>query len=86
MRNKRRHNNIKVLQEKLQDLAINKDSLNEDKNSKEMSGLQRSLGHSTVGYGSKEDVMKEVLLIVKPVKKKGIKKDELINTRRLLTM
>jgi hypothetical protein len=75
MRNKRRHNNIKVLQEKLQDLAINKDSLNEDKNSKEMSG-----------YGSKEDVMKEVLLIVKPVKKKGIKKDELINTRRLLTM
>lgn len=71
MRNKRRFNNIKVLQDKIQSLAIKNEDKNEDKNEP---------------GGSKEDVMKEVLLMVKPVKKKGIKRDELINTKRLLTM
>jgi hypothetical protein len=73
MRNKRRFNNIKILQDKIQSLAIK----NEDKNEPTA---------SVSGYGSKNEVMKEVLLMVKPVKKKGIKKDELINTKRLLTM
>jgi len=73
MRNKRRFNNIKILQDKIQSLAIK----NEDKN---------DTSTEPTGYGSKNEVMKEVLLMVKPVKKKGIKKDELINTKRLLTM
>lgn len=72
MRNKR-NNNIKILQRKIKGLAVN-----DDKTPKDEEPLS--------GYGSKNDVMKEVLLVVKPVKKKGIKKDELISTRRLLTM
>lgn len=89
MRSRKRNTNIKILQSQLQNFTINEEKDNEfpikDKSigSGVMSGLSNLLAKSatlqTVIQTPKD------LPVVEKIKKKGIKKDELINTRRLLT-
>lgn len=73
MRNRRGNTNIRILQTRLEDLTTDdKPKVDEVK--------PKSIITSIKGAGL------EVPLIVDLPKKKGIKKDELINTKRLLTM
>jgi len=74
MRRKRGNTNIKILQSQIQNFAIKE----EDKRDEPIA--QKS---DTEIRGS--GVSRE-LPVVEKIKKKGIKKDELINTKRLLTM
>ena len=74
MRSKRRNTNIKILQSQIQNFAI-KEEKNDD------TIAQRDQKSEIKGSG----VSKE-LPVVEKIKKKGIKKDELINTKRLLTI
>lgn len=70
MGRKNRNTNIKILQRQIQELAIK----NEDKKEEEKGGkIPNSIQ------------LNVVQLETKP-KKRGLKKDELINTKRLLTM
>jgi hypothetical protein len=68
MRSKRRNINIKILQNQIQNIALDNELPIKDKS--EGSGI----------------TPKELPVIEKIPKKKGIKRDELINTKRLLTM
>lgn len=70
MGRKNRNSNIKILQRQIQDLAIKNESIKDEEKGGEV---------------PKTIQLKVIELDTKP-KKKGIKKDELINTKRLLTM
>ena len=75
MRRKRGNTNIKILQSQLQDLVVDhKLPLNDTK-------LPIPSKPTVISGGAVE-----LPIIEKIPKKRGIKKDELINTRRLLTM
>jgi len=71
MRSKRRNTNIKILQRQLQNFT-----LSEEKEQKEQA--------KPIQTPVNEETPKE-LPVVNKIKKKGIPKDELINTKRLLT-
>lgn len=77
MRRKRGNTNIKILQSQLQNIALKEDVPTESINSEQ----------GIVGKGmiAKQD-LHTTPIVEKIPKKKGIKKDELINTKRLLTM
>ena len=82
MRRKRGNTNIKILQSQLQDLVVeNKLPINENK---------LPINDTKLPIPSKPIVISggavELPIIEKIPKKRGIKKDELINTRRLLTI
>lgn len=70
MRSRKRNTNIKILQSQLQNFTINEEKDNE------LPIKDKSIG---IVQTPKE------LPVVEKIKKKGIPKDELINTRRLLT-
>lgn len=75
MRSKRRNTNIKILQSQIQNLVVDsKEPLNEVKLPIAIKRVE------PVGTGV------ELPIVEKLPKKRGIKKDELINTKRLLTM
>jgi hypothetical protein len=79
MRNKRRNTNIKILQSQLQNLAVKEEVNNE----LPLNQVKLPISNQKIevkGTGI------ELPIIEKLPKKKGIKKDELISTRRLLTM
>lgn len=85
MRSKRRNTNIRILQSQIQNIA-----LDEDKSPTILHGsatrsasLSFPIKDKSIGSGI---ISKELPIIEKIPKKKGIKKDELINTKRLLTM
>lgn len=71
MRSRKRNTNIKILQSQLQNFTISEEKDNE------LPIKDKSIG---IVQTPKE------LPVVEKIKKKGIKKDELINTKRLLTM
>jgi len=75
MRRKRGNTNIKILQSQIQNFAL---SEAEEKNDEPIA--QKSDTEIRGSGASRE------LPVVEKIKKKGIKKDELINTKRLLTM
>jgi hypothetical protein len=78
MRNKRRNTNIKILQSQLQDLAVTtpqSDPVPVSLSNNKILSIESEIK----GTGSEVPTIKKI-------KKKGIPKDELINTRRLLTM
>jgi len=77
MRRKRGNTNIKILQSQIQNFAIQEDKKDEDI-------AQRGQKSEIRGSGTSNIVVE--LPVVEKIKKKGIKKDELINTKRLLTM
>lgn len=77
MRRKRGNTNIKILQSQIQNFAIQEDKKDEDI-------AQRGQKSEIKGSGASIAVVE--LPVVEKIKKKGIKKDELINTKRLLTM
>lgn len=77
MRRKRGNTNIKILQSQIQNFAIQEDKKDEDI-------AQRGQKSEIRGSGTSIAVVE--LPVVEKIKKKGIKKDELINTKRLLTM
>lgn len=77
MRRKRGNTNIKILQSQIQNFAIQEDKKDEDI-------TQRGQKSEIRGSGTSIAVVE--LPVVEKIKKKGIKKDELINTKRLLTM
>lgn len=71
MKGRKRNSNIKILQRQIQDLAIDKDiKIKSDVEDIKGSGIEPNI----------------VKLVEKVKKKKGIPKDSLINTKRLLTM
>lgn len=70
MRNKKRNTNIKILQSQLQHLVVDNDENPINENDEK----------PISATGIKE------LPIINKIKKKGIQKDELISTKRLLTM
>jgi len=74
MRRKRGNTNIKILQSQLQDLVVENKLPNDTK-------LPIPSKPTVISGGAVE-----LPIIEKIPKKRGIKKDELINTRRLLTM
>lgn len=81
MGRKNRNSNIKILQRQIQDLVIKNESIKDEE--KGGGTIATPLArHSKV---PKTIELKIVELDTKP-KKKGIPKDALINTRRLLTM
>lgn len=74
MRNKRRNTNIKILQNQLQNLASNlEDTIIEVKKDIKGSGIVCNISAT------------ELPIVEKLPKKRGIPKNELINTKRLLT-
>jgi len=77
MRRKRGNTNIKILQSQIQNFAIQEDKKDEDI-------AQRGQKSEIRGSGTSNIVVE--LPVVEKIKKKGIKKDELINTKRLLTI
>jgi hypothetical protein len=77
MRRKRGNTNIKILQSQIQNFAIK-----EEKNDESIA--QRGQKNEIKGSGVSNAIVE--LPVVEKIKKKGIKKDELINTKRLLTM
>ncbi len=72
MRSKKRNTNIKILQSQLQNLEVN--------DVKPVETIEPRIKSDTLGKGVTETPINE-----KIPKKRGIKKDELINTKRLLT-
>ena len=70
MRSRKRNTNIKILQSQLQNFTISEEKDNE------LPIKDKSIG---IVQTPKD------LPVVEKIKKKGIKKDELINTKRLLT-
>lgn len=77
MRRKRGNTNIKILQSQIHNFAISEDK-------KDEAIAQRGQKSEIKGSGASIAVVE--LPVVEKIKKKGIKKDELINTKRLLTM
>jgi len=75
MRSKRRNTNIKILQSQIQNIALEED--------KPTPTIEFPIKDKSIGSGI---TPKELPVVEKIPKKKGIKKDELINTKRLLTM
>lgn len=71
MRSKRRNTNIKILQSQLQNFTLRE----------ETKPIQKPVNEET----PKAIVVEELPVVDKLKKRKGIPKDELINTRRLLT-
>lgn len=88
MRSKRRNTNIKILQSQIQNLALKEEenALEEAKDSIPVVGSKalQSIYNDRLAKGSGL-IINEVPVVVK-VKKKGVPRDELINTKRLLTM
>lgn len=88
MRRKRGNTNIKILQSQIQNIAINEAEdakLNtRGGETKQEISKPRSLVEIK-GSGAPIPNIVDVPIVDK-IKKKGIKKDELINTKRLLTM
>lgn len=80
MGRKNRNTNIKILQRQIQDLAIKNESLKDEEKGE---GVPKTI--ELTRQDKLACPVKVVELETKP-KKKGIKKDELINTKRLLTM
>jgi hypothetical protein len=76
MRRKRGSTNIKILQSQIQNIALQEDNITSKQEHKPIQNVEIK------GSG----VPIQDVPIVEKIKKKGIKKDELINTRRLLTM
>jgi hypothetical protein len=74
MRRKKGNTNIKILQSQIQNFTIQEDKKNEEHKLNQKSEI-RGIGAPIAE-----------LPVIEKIKKKGIKKDELINTRRLLTM
>lgn len=74
MRRKRGNTNIKILQSQIQNFAISEEKKDEESKYAQKSEIK----------GSGTPLVE--LPVVEKIKKKGIKKDELINTKRLLTM
>lgn len=79
MKSKRRNTNLKILQSQLQNLAVG-----EEVNEKKPLEVATSIKLTHMSGASISNT--ELPIIEKLPKKRGIKKDELINTRRLLTM
>jgi predicted transcriptional regulator len=80
MRRKRGNTNIKILQSQIQNIA-----LNEAEDAKKQEIPKSRLPVEIKGSGAPISNIVDVPIVDK-IKKKGIKKDELINTKRLLTM
>lgn len=76
MRRKRGNTNIKILQSQIQNFAISEEKKDEESKYAPKSEIK----------GSGASIAAVELPVVEKIKKKGIKKDELINTKRLLTM
>ncbi len=79
MRSKRRNTNIRILQSQIQNLAIQEKKDDEPKTLP----IVFPIKDKSIGSGI---IPKDLPVVEKIPKKKGIKKDELINTKRLLTM
>ena len=87
MRRKRGNTNIKILQSQIQNIALNEA---EDAKLNTRGGEKQEIPKSRSpieikGSGAPIPNIVDVPIVDK-IKKKGIKKDELINTKRLLTM
>ena len=77
MRRRRGNANIKILQSQIQNLALKEEEKTVEPPKEPMTGLGVKL--STL-------VKNDTVELNTRVKKKGVPKDELINTKRLLTM
>ena len=77
MRRKRGNTNLKILQNQIQNIALNKAEETKQEIPKQLSNIK--------GSGVQIPNIVDIPIVDK-IKKKGIKKDELINTKRLLTM
>lgn len=85
MRRKRGNTNIKILQSQIQNFAIKEEKDNDAKlNAYGREIIQREPAKRGEIKGFGAPIVE--LPVVEKIKKKGIKKDELINTKRLLTM
>ena len=88
MRSRKRNTNIKILQSQLQNFTINEEKDNELSGRSDLLAKSATLPtvfpikDKSIGSGI---IPKELPVVEKIKKKKGIKKDELINTKRLLT-
>lgn len=88
MRRKRGNTNIKILQSQLQNFALSEAEEKKDepiaqrgqKSEIKGSGVSNAVVDAKLNASGRE------LPVVEKIKKKGIPKDALINTRRLLTM
>ena len=79
MRSKRRNTNIRILQSQIQNIAL-EEGKKEDNFTPTISF---PIKDKSIGSG----IIPKVLPIIEKIpKKKGISKNELINTKRLLTM
>lgn len=85
MRRKRGNTNIKILQSQIQNFAISEEKKDEDAKLNTRGGESKYAPKSEI-KGSGASIAVVELPVVEKIKKKGIKKDELINTKRLLTM
>jgi len=77
MRSKRRNTNIKILQSQIQNFALSEAEEKNDDTKLNTRGQKSEIKGSGAG---------RELPVVEKIKKKGIPKDALINTKRLLTM
>lgn len=83
MRRKRGNSNIKILQSQIQNLALS----NAEEDKKVPISKDCRINEQIKGAGVPPSTPLPLLVpVVDKIKKKGIKKDELINTKRLLTM
>jgi len=77
MRRKRGNTNIKILQSQIQNFALSEAEEKNDDTKLNTRGQKSEIKGSGAG---------RELPVVEKIKKKGIPKDALINTKRLLTM
>ena len=86
MRRKRGNTNIKILQSQIQNFAISEDAKLNTRGGDKKDEAIAQRGQKSEIKGSGASIAVVELPVVEKIKKKGIKKDELINTKRLLTM